>query len=654
MPFAKKRHTRLNALAVVLCIVFITCTLRTCHLSVVNANKYLTESEGVTTRTAVLKAPRGEILDSAGREIAVNREGYNIVFNSAYIDFSSVNDTILTLCNYLAGENAEWEDVLPLEKTEPYAFTDDANEAFLKAIGLAHYASSDNAFEKLISTYKLSGYTREQARIIMGVRYTMVYSNFSIANPYIFAEDVPTSVMQKVSESGFMLDGVTVETAHFREYVDTDLAPHLIGTVGSIYAEQWEELKAKGYSYNDKVGKSGIEAYAEDTLRGIDGEITYYIDASGVIVGSEVTKEPVAGKTVMLTLDKSIQDNTQAALKQVIDDLNAKGGRCTGGAAVVMNVASGEIFASANYPTYDMITYMEDYNSVLNAPNNPLINRAFQGIYPIGSTIKPIVAIAGIDNGLVTAGENIRCVHTYHHFADYTPSCMGTHGLISLNRALAKSCNYYFFEVGTRVGATRLTDYFTKFGLGVKTGVEISDSAGLLAEVAEGSGDTLQISIGQKNAFTPLQLAVYTSTLANGGNRYKASIIDKVVSYDLKQTYSNSTGEVLNTVTINPDTLSSVKEGMLSVTVDGTGSSVFGNYPIKVGGKTGTSQNEGIDHSIFVAFAPFENPEIAIAVVLEHGNSGFAAGSVVKAALDAYFFSQETTVDTSPYYSALP
>jgi len=653
LPFAKKRHTRFNALALVLCVIFIICTLRTCHLSVVKANKYLS-TDGVTTRTAVLKAPRGEILDNAGREIAVNREGYNIIFNRAYIDFDSINDTILTLCDYLTTKDTPWEDKLPLTKTAPYSFTDEVSERFLTSIGLAHYATSENVFAKLIDTYKLEGYTESQARTIMGVRYTMVYSDFSIANPYIFAEDVPTEVMQKVSESGFLLKGVTVETAHFREYVDSDLAPHLIGTVGSIYAEQWEELKAKGYSYSDKVGKSGIEAYAEDVLRGIDGEITYYIDADGVIIGSEVTKEPIAGKTVMLTLDKAIQDNTQSALKQVIDDLNGKGGKCTGGAAVVMNVKTGEIFASANYPTYDMKDYMENYNAILNAPNNPLINRAFQGIYPIGSTIKPIVAIAGIDNNLVTATENIRCVHTYYHFSDYTPSCMGTHGLISLNRALAKSCNYYFFEVGTRVGATKLTNYFTEFGLGVKTGVEIYDSAGLLAEVADGSGDTLQISIGQKNAFTPLQLAVYTSTLANGGTRFRASLIDKIVSYDLKTIHEDSKGEALNTVKINPSTLDSVKQGMLSVTVDGTGSSVFGSYPIKVGGKTGTSQNQGIDHSIFVAFAPFENPEIAIAVVLEHGNSGFAAGSVVKAALDAYFFSQETTLDTLPPYSVLP
>jgi penicillin-binding protein 2 len=300
-----------------------------------------------------------------------------------------------------------------------------------------------------------------------------------------------------------------------------------------------------------------------------------------------------------------------------------------------------------------MKTYKEDYQSLLDAPNNPLINRAFQGIYPVGSTIKPLVAIAGIDNSVLNLGEYITCQGKYKYFDDYQPSCMKVHGSIGLTTALAKSCNYYFFETGRRIGASTLTQYFSSFGLGSLTGVEISDSAGILADVAQGSGDTLQIAIGQKNAFTPLQLAVYTSTLANGGTRYKAKLINSVVSYDLKETYSKNEGEVAEQIKISDTALSAVKKGMLSVTEDGTGSSVFSHYAIKVGGKTGTSQNKGIDHSVFIAFAPFENPEIAIAVVLEHGNSGFAAGSIVKAALDAYFFSGEKSVDNLPNYTPL-
>lgn len=654
MPFPKSKQKRVNILTLIIVVTILITSIRLVDLSLIKSKSNKTIKTGVAVRTAVLKAPRGEILDSCGREIAVNREGYNIIFNSAYIEKDKLNDTISTLCTLLSSLDCKWEDTLPLTDTFPVTFKKENNDAFLSSIGLAHYASAENAFQKLVEDYKLSSYSKTQQRIIMGVRYSMIQADFSIANPYIFAEDVSEKVMQKVSESGFLLKGVTVETAPFREYVDSSLAPHLIGNVGSIYAEQWAELKEKGYSYNDKVGKSGIEAYAEDLLRGTDGEITYYLDENGTIIDSEITKEPIAGKTVMLSLDKSIQLSTQNALAQTIKELNAKGGRCTGGAAVVMNVNSGKVFASANYPTYDMETYMSDYQSILNAPNNPLINRAFQGIYPIGSTIKPIVAIAGIDGQKLRSDEYITCLHRYELFDDYKPSCMSTHGSITLNTALAKSCNYFFFEVGRRVGATKLTDYFRQFGLGVKTGVEISDSSGLLAEVAQGSGDTLQISIGQKNAFTPLQLAVYTSTLANGGSRYKASLIDRVVSYDLKETYEQNKNEVLNTVKIGASTLADVKTGMLSVTEDGTGSRVLGDYPIKVGGKTGTSQNEGIDHSVFIAFAPFENPEIAVVVVLEHGNSGFAAGSVVRAALDAYFFSGEATVDKSPSYKPLP
>lgn len=653
MPFAKNKHTRINTLAGILALLLVVGCFRLISLGVINANKYITESEGVTMRTAVLKAPRGEILDSCGREIAINREGYNIVFNSAYINREKLNDLILVLCKYLNQTNTEWTDVLPLEKNAPYGFNEKINDNFLSSIGLAHYATSDNVFAKLSETYELSSYSREEARIIMGVRYSMTAADFSIANPYIFAEDVPSQVMQKVSEGRYLLNGVSVETAPFREYVDTDLAPHLIGTVGSIYKEEWEELKEKGYSYNDKVGKSGIEAYAEETLRGTDGEITYYIDQRGIVIDSVVTKEPIPGKTVILNLDKTIQDSTQEALADAIKSVNANGGACTGGAAVVMNIKNGAIYASANYPTFDMKTYAEDYQSILDTPNNPLINRAFQGIYPIGSTIKPLVAIAGIDNNLLGIGEYITCQGKYKYFHDYTPSCMKVHGTIGLNTAIAKSCNYYFFETGRRIGATKLTEYFRTFGLGVNTGVEISDSKGILAEVNEGSGDTLQIAIGQKNAFTPLQLAVYTSTLANGGTRYRAKLINSIVSYDLKETYSSSVGEVMNTVSISPEALAAVKKGMLSVTVDGTGSSVFSDYAIKVGGKTGTSQNQGVDHSIFIAFAPFENPEIAIAVVLEHGNSGYAAGSVVRAAMDSYFFSDEKTLDDSPAYTPL-
>ncbi len=653
MPFKKKNQYQLSVFAILLVIAILLYSVRIYSIQVVNAEKYTDKNNGAASvRTAVLKAPRGEILDCYGRQIAINRDGYNVVFNKAYVK-DNFNDVILTLVKVFEDAGANWKDELPIESTAPYGFKEgESTDKLISKFELAHYATAENCFDAMVEKYKLEDYSPDEQRKIMGVRYSMDIADFSISYPYTFAEDISTELMRKISESGFLLSGVSVEVVPFREYTDTSLAVNLIGSVGPIYAEDWEEYKAKGYSYNDKVGKSGIEKWGEEYLRGTDGEITYCIDNVGKIISSEVTKEPVAGKTIMLTLDKKIQRSAQDSIEKTVKELKLKGGTATAGAAVAVHIDSGKVICAANYPTYDSATIGEKYDSLVNDPSKPLTDRAFQGVYPIGSTIKPIVAVAALENGVYNNGETIRCVHKYTLFKDYQPSCMDTHGSISLNYALAKSCNYFFFELGRRLGATKLTDYYKQFGLGVATGVEVNDAKGILLEPkSDGGGDTLQIAIGQLNAFTPLQLANYAATLANGGTHYKASLIDKIVSYDISTVYDEIKPEVKNTVSISDATIAAVKEGMLSVTEDGTGRAALGDYPIKVGGKTGTAQVTGkADHSVFIAFAPFDNPEIAISVVLEHGSSGYSAGSIVRDILDAYFFADyNATADTVPF-----
>jgi penicillin-binding protein 2 len=647
MPFQKKSQTQLTVLSFILILTLILFSFRVYHLQVNSKEFDNKKDRAATVLTTVLKAPRGEILDCYGRQIAINRDGYNIVFNKAYIK-EGLNDVILTLINLLSSKGTPWIDELPITKTPPYRFTENQSdvEKLIKKLELAHYATSDNCIQEMVSRYELEKYSEEDRRKIMGVRYTMDISDFSISYPYTFAEDIPTELMRKISESSFLLSGVTVDIVPFRQYLDTSLAVNLIGTVGPIYKEDWEKYKKKGYSYNDKVGKSGVEAWAEDYLRGTDGEITYRLDTQGNIISKEVTKEPIAGKTVMLTLDKKLQRVAQDSLENTVKDLKSQGGTATAGAAVVVDINSGNVLCAANYPTYDSAKLGENYNKLAADPAKPLTNRAFQGVYPIGSTIKPAVAIAALENGLYHKGESIFCKRTYTFFADYRPNCMHYHGNMVLKNALSKSCNYFFFELGRRVGALTLTDYFKQFGLGVKTGVEVDDAAGILLEPKTNGfgGDTLQISIGQLNAFTPLQLANYTATLANGGTHYKAGLISRVVSYDMSETYKKFEPQIINKVEMKQENLSAVKEGMLSVTEDGTGRATLGNYPIKVGGKTGTSQvTDKADHSIFIAFAPFDKPEIAISVVLEHGSSGYAAGSVVRNILDTYFFAGNTS-----------
>lgn len=646
MPFKRKSQLELTILSLFLVVAILLFTIRAYSIQVSNASKYTDKTDGASSvLTSVLKAPRGEILDCYGRQIAINRDGYNIVFNKAYVK-ENLNDVILTLVNLMQTHSAEWKDELPMSLTAPYGYKEgEDTEKLIKELELAHYATAENCFNEMVERYELEEYSKDDQRKIMGIRYSMELNDFSISYPFTFAEDISTELMRKVSESAFLLDGVSVEVVPFREYTDTSLAVNLIGSVGPIFKEEWEDYKAKGYSYNDKVGKSGIEKWGEEYLRGIDGEITYKLDAKGNIISKEVTKEPIAGKTIMLTLDKNMQRKAQDSLERTILNLRGQNSAAKGGAAVAVRIDSGEVLCAANFPTYDSATMGEKYDSLLKDPTRPLTNRAFQGVYPIGSTIKPIVALAAMENNLYN-GEHIRCVQKYAYFEDYQPSCMKFHGNMALKEALAKSCNYFFFELGRRVGALTLTDYYKDFGLGVKTGVEIDDAKGILLEPKSNGfgGDTLQISIGQLNAFTPLQLANYTATLANGGTRYKASLISQVVSYDMAEIYKDIKPEVVTKVKMTESYLAAVKEGMLSVTEDGTGQAALGTYPIKVGGKTGTSQVTGqVDHSIFVAFAPFDKPEIAISVVLENGNSGFSAGTVVRDIMDAYFFTESNS-----------
>lgn len=646
----KSKSIRISVMSVILVVVMLLYTVRIYNIQIVNASVYIEQLSGISTRVASIEAARGEILDCYGREIAVNREGYNIVFNSAYFRKTDMNACIITLINLLKKHNTEWNDKLKLDLKAPYGFSGSEKEtkSIITNLGLANYATAKDCFKQMVKKYSLEDYTPDIQRLIMGVRYSMDIASFSIKNPYVFAEDVPAEIMTLVVESNFLLKGVSVEIAQFRQYADPSFAPHIIGTVGSIPAEKWEsKYKGEGYSFNDKVGISGIEYSEEENLRGTDGEITYKIDSAGNIISSEITKEPIPGNTVMLSIDKNMQLAAQNQLANTIKDLNSKGGVATGGAVVAVNVKSGSVLLAANYPSYTFEDYYNDYSSLLTAKNNPLLNRAFNGIYPSGSALKPAVAIAGLEEGLITPDESIFCKRRYTFYQGYQPSCMHYHGSTSLNKAISKSCNYYFFETGRRLGIDKMNRYLEAFGFGSHTGVEIGDSIGILSSPKTVTnwfaGDTLRVAIGQMNAYTPIQLANYTATIANGGTRYKNTLVERVMSYDLKKQLSSNEAEVVTKIDISNYTLNAVKKGMLSVTADGTGSAAFHNYPIKVGGKTGTAQTTGADHSVFIAFAPFDDPEIAVCIIIEHGASGYATTSTVKAVLDAYFF---TSADT--------
>ena len=663
---AQKRD-KFRYVSIIICSVLIFVLLfgRSFNIQVVNSQKYIEQANGISKITAPIKASRGEILDCYGRPIATNREGYNIVFNYASINKNTINNTILSLIKLLGDH--EWKDDLPLTDTAPYSFDKEASEVSKKRmfdlLELAHYATAKNCFDALVKRYSLEDRDIKQQRLIMGVRYTMERAGFSISVPFTFAEDVSDKIMTIISENTDVYgeNGVTIEIASFREYDNASVAPHIIGTVSPIYAEDWEELKEKGYSYNDKVGRSGIEKACEDDLRGTDGEITYTINSKGKIIASTVTKEPIPGHTIRLTIDKNIQVSAQQALMSTIKQLNKDKIPANAGAAVAVNVKTGGVLAAVNCPTYTYEQYENNYDDLVNdTEGRPLFDRAFTGTYPPGSTFKPAVASAALQEGVITADETITCVQTYRFFKDYQPHCMHFHGGITLIPALSKSCNYFFFETGRRLGITKMNDYCKRLGLGVKTGIEVNESAGILAGPESRAewygGYTLSAAIGQSdNAFTPLQLATYTSTIANSGVRYKTTLIDKVMSYSQDEVIKDIQPEVVETINYDEKVIETVKRGMLSVTEDGTGSRVFADYPITVGGKTGTAQTtKGADHTVFIAFAPYDNPEIAVAVIIEHGKFSSYSGGLLKAIFNAYFFTELQNETDKPAYELLP
>lgn len=648
----KKLDKRNKILLFLLAICLVAYCVKMLDLQVVNAARYASQGDNDYTRRVVVKAARGEILDCYGRPIAINRTGYNVVFNRAYMKSNQINKNIVNLIGYFTKANIGWIDNLPMQSTPSPAFTDDetAVAKMKKLLKVNHYASAQDCFDTMVERYELQGMTLETQRRLMGVRYTMESQDFSISNPYTFAEDIPAELMLTISEASINLfHGIETQVVPVRVYPDGTLAAHLIGTVSKMNAEDWKDKKDKGYSYNDKIGKGGIEEAYEEYLHGTDGEIRYTFDSNGEIIKTEVTKEPIQGNTVILTIDANLQKLAQNALEETYNTFNSEGASISGASAVVLNVNTGQVLTAANYPSYDLNTYSQDIsNLVADSKGAPLTNRAFCGTYQPGSTFKPATAIAALTNSAVTIDEQIKCTGVYTYFKNYPHRCMHYHGSIRIQTAISKSCNYFFYEVGRRTGITKMNAICRKFGLGEKTGVEVEEKAGILAgpdyvKSINGvwyEGNTIQAAIGQSyNMFTPVQLANYTATIANGGTRYKTTLLKEVKDYSLTEVIYANEPQVAEKTDVSSNVLSTVKEGMLSVTEEGTARAYFADYPIKVGGKTGTAQNNGPDHSVFIAFAPFENPEIALAVVFEHGETSRTTGSVAKKILDQYFYS---------------
>jgi len=659
------------------------------------------------TRRTTLVAARGNIYDRNGVLLASGRPSYNIKVDWWALRASpNANEIVKELVYAAMDEGLTYTDTFPVTRGAPFEFL--ANMSTTQRNRLDAYFEFHN-IDPDISVSDLLAWMRNHykidytigildARLIIGVRYELeIRAIVGTINPYIFVSDVSTDFIAYLEERD--LNGVYAESAFVREYHTTS-APHLIGYTGAMTAEEYEIYRERGYPMDAIVGKVGAEFAFESELHGSPGEKITRLTTEGTVVGVEVTKDPVPGQHITLTLDIDLQIAVENALRTQIEKINQERERARltrrddeeeeddqipGGAVVVTNVHTGEILAAASYPTFNLQTLSEDWALLNNDPAFPMLNRATQGRYAPGSTFKMVTALAGLRHvGVITRYFPITDTGVFDKYftnpGDFIAHCWvfresrAGHGDVDIVQALECSCNYYFLQVadwlprtdGARTGAYLLAETAQEFGLGRLTGLEIPENSGRLAipEVREAltgssdwfTGDTLLAGFGQgDNRFTPVQLANYAATIANGGTLYSLSFLRTIRSSDFEVLYTH-TPEILNVI---PETeyIEIIQEGMVAASRGrrGTARREFGNYSIIVASKTGTIQIEGqsANDGAFVAYAPAHDPEIAISIVVEKGGSGSEIMHIARLVFDHYFITESTFL-TMPYGALVP
>lgn len=658
----KRPRRRIVWLGVLVFVVVCSYVFRLFQIQIVNGDAYAAEVFLGSRTTLPVPATRGEILDCNMTPLIINTTSYTVTLDYNYFPHGNdeaalkqQNEILISLCDLLTAAGETWNDTLPISKTAPYAFEkgrEAAADTLKSDLRLAAYATADNCMKALTEKYGLSGYDETTRRTLAGIHREMEIREFSSTVPFTFARNVSKDTSYAISERSAEFTGVSVELTPERKYLTGTHAAHILGTVGLLSDDEYEQNKDAGYSYNDVIGKNGIEQAMESELRGQNGERTLQKDSDGKVISEEQTIAPVPGSAVVLTIDYQLQKKVEAALDETVKEMRGQaagydGQDISSGAAVVLDLSDNSIKAIASWPTFDINRYYEDYGKLLNDPDNPLFNRALDGGFAPGSTFKPAMAIGALNEGLITKDYTYYCGSWYRHYQDQglMIHCMANHGNCNVVFGIGKSCNAFFCEMGRLLGIDRMNSYCQQLGLGVKTGVEIGESAGVLAgpterEAAGGvwvPADASQAAIGQSdNMITPVQLATYVSTIANRGVRYKTHLVSAVIGYD--GTVTTTEKEVVEKMDVRPDVWDTVKEGMLLTATNGTATRFFVGADYKFAAKTGTAEagNGGSDHGVFIGYAPADAPRYAVAVVMENGTAT-GSGRLARKVMDACF-----------------
>lgn len=660
------------------------------ELQIIKGEEYYNRSSETTQSESPVTAARGNILDRYGRIMVSNKECYNLEID---IDKLFANDdpnaVILELVEMVQSFGDDYIDDLPITMTPPFEY--DGNMTEIQRTMLNAYFADrgkvlpDNPTAVELLSYMRTrydidnSYTAEQMRIIAGIRYSINVRYSINTSDYIFVEDASMELISAIMEN--KLVGIEVRRAYVRDF-NTDYAAHILGYVGPMTQEEFEKYSLQKYANNAMVGKDGVEYAFENYLHGADGTVVETRNSSGTILSTVYTEEPEPGNHVYVTLDLALQEQVERILsngvqrlKELVEQKKMEGtlrgesvdpefkDEITGAAIAVVDVNTGEPLALASWPTFNASSIIEDYQELLDTPNAPLFNRALMGAYAPGSTFKPCTSIAALNNGIINTEDTIKCegVYTRYAAAGYSPECWIwnnkkgehlTHGHDTVTDALRDSCNYFFYTVGDGLGIKKLEETARQFGLGESTGIELVETVGNMSNTRNHvdyagtewrDGDTLQAAIGQSDSvFSPLQLAEYCAAVANGGTRHSASILKAVRSFDYSQKVYERGEEVMSVVESAEYNWAAVHEGMWEVLhnweYNGTNAEIWADCAWNVAGKTGTAQKgEKIaNDGIFMCYAPYDDPQIAIAVVVERGVSGASVQFMARQIMDVY------------------
>lgn len=670
---------RFNIISVCVYVIGIILLVQLFNLQIVKGEQYRQQSNTRLSRETTLRAARGEILDSSGNKLATTKMGLVLELYKTKIDNNTFNNTLLKIAQILEKNGDSYIDELPI-KVEPFSFTyktEESQNEWKEDNKIDKNKTAEECFYYLKEKYQINNENIQETRKIMTLRYAIAREGFSSTKSVQLASNISQISLHEFTEQNADFPGINIVETPIRSYPSGTLASHVLGYVGRISGEEYAENK-EIYTQNDIIGRTGIEYIFEKYLKGTDGIKQIDMAVDGTITDEYIAQEAIAGNDVVLTIDANLQKVTEQALMNNIQKI-ASGGfgktyNANAGSAVVMNVKTGEVLAIASYPDYEPQLFADGISNekyqeyISEEAHSPLFNRAISSTSSPGSTFKMVTAIAALESGKVTTTERVNDVGIYKFSRDYNPKCWiyssygRGHGYLNVSEAIKHSCNYFFYDMGERMGIDTLASYAKYLGLGQKTGIELPSEAVGSVSSKENSqkkgetftgGNTLQAAIGQHdNSFTPIQMAKYTSMIANGGKKIDVTIVKTIIDQNGNEVSKEEINKYVNQKlgltkdttpeeTFKQENVQAILEGMRGVTSEsgGTAYQYFRDFNIEIGGKTGSAQTgiAGKTNGWFVGFAPFDDPEIAVVVMVENAGSGGYTAEVARDIIAEYF-----------------